>query len=96
MRIRITSTPPGRAPEEVREKWVGIEFESIGREEAPSGGLRLGTENMGGYQVRAEVAFAALAKHSPEAHRWWTEGAPWDLMNDTLIFRADVCEEISD
>lgn len=95
MRIRIIATPPGTAaPEHIRAKWVGIEFESLGRELAPSGGPRLGHENVGGYQVAGSVAFEALAKHSPEAHAFWTEGAPWDLMSSTLIFNAECCEEV--
>lgn len=95
MRIRITATPPGFAPKWVREAWVDIVLESTGRENQGGsvGFNRKGQENLGGYQVQAIGAFAALLIHFPEACQWWEENCPEAALG-TLVFHADVCEEI--
>ncbi len=95
MRIRIVGTPPGFAPESVRQGWVGIELESTGRENADAAqpDARLGQENLGGYQVDGAAAFQALERHNKAAYDWWIESCP-EATASILIFRADVCEEL--
>ena len=52
MRIRIKSTPSGPVSKWVRERWNGIELESIGKEKLTDLHTligRCGHQNMGGY-----------------------------------------------
>lgn len=92
MKVRITGTPPGFAPEAIREKWVGIEMQSIGREKPGEVGLpRTGTDNQGGYKFTAEEALKKLKEHDQEAHDFWVKHLP---PGSHLVFKEDVCEEI--
>ncbi len=95
MRIRIKDTPPGFPPRWVREGWVGIELESSGRERGDELGLRVGNQNRGGYRVKGKHAFDQLKEHNHDAFVWWQTECPW-VEDETLIFRADVCEEIQE
>ena len=90
--IRIIATPPGQAPEWVRNEWIGVE---IPLTEQLSGGLQFGVlggqaENVNGYQVNGSDAFRALEKKSNAAAMWWLNEAPWALANK-LVFAKDVC-----
>lgn len=93
--IRIIATPPGQAPEWVREAWVGIEIPLTEQESGLVGTGVLGgpPENTGGYQVFGSDAFRALTLKSPEAAQWWLREAPWALGNK-LVFARDVCKVI--
>lgn len=95
MRIRITKTPPGFAPEWVRQAWVGLTLESTGLETLGSGVHfnRKGQENLGGYEVQSVGAFAALLLHNPEACDWWEENCPEAALG-TMVFHKDVCEPV--
>ena len=95
MRIRIKDTPPGFPPQWVREGWVGIELESSGRERGDEPGLRVGNQNHGGYCVEGQHALDQLKEHNPGAFVWWQTENPW-VAEETLIFRADVCEKIDE
>lgn len=98
-RIRIISTPPGQAPEWVRDEWVGVELPV--EENTPSedvGVLQLGInggrpENLGGYPIRTQDAIEALREKSPEAARWWESNVPLGLV-PRLVFKRDVCEVV--
>ena len=93
-RIRIIDTPPGQAPEWVRNEWVDLELPVAedSPEEAIQLGVRLGKpENLDGYPVRTLDALNILNRKSPPAANWWRgnivpETMPW------LVFRRDVCE----
>jgi hypothetical protein len=94
MRIRIIATPPGQAPLEVREEWVGLELDVLGRDDGNSTGVLGGAgENQGGYMVWGDDAVEALAVKSPAAAHWWEQNAPW-VLQTRLVFKQDVCEEI--
>ncbi len=94
--IRIVSTPPGQAPEEIRRQWIGVE---ILLPEPESGGIQMGVlggkaENTGGYQVETITAIEALRKKSPEAVEWWEANVPLAEI-PRLVFSKEVCELVS-
>ena len=94
--IRIIACPPGFAPERIRKAWIGVTIVLADQEhpqEDPEEGkkqLRTGTENLGGYQVRAGDAIEALRSAGKvQASGFWDQLLGAD---SPLIFRADVCE----
>jgi hypothetical protein len=76
--IRITSVPPGNAPEEVREKWVGLTLPVVCRNE----------ERPKGWAVEWNDAMEMLRKKSFGAWLWWRQ----NVIPMTLIFTDDCCE----
>ena len=91
--LEITATPPGQAPEWVREKWIGLE---IPLNQQQQGLLTIGVlgghpQNSGGYQVDGKVAIELLEKKSPEAANWWRRNAPF-VLSSLLIFKKEVCK----
>lgn len=90
--IKIIKTPPGQAPEHIRDQWVGVEI--LTQNEKDDGtGLRDGVENIGGYKVSPTDAINALKKAGKKeaADYWWKEH---NLGAISLIFRSDCCEEV--
>lgn len=98
MKIRITRTPSGQAPLEIREQWVGVELPSIGRSQSQSCGVLGGeghAENQGGYEVPLVDALQALHDAGrAEAVTWWSAWAQFMTFRAILVFGADFCEEI--
>ena len=98
--IKIIATPPGQAPKEIREKWVGVSitlYEPPKKEETV---VQTGTqggpaENMDGYVVATQEAFLELAKKHPKAAEWW-EANLNPLFAPRLCFKKEVCELIPD
>ncbi len=90
--IRIIATPPGEAPESVRQAWVGLVLPTVGplRTYITAGVLSgprtaLGTligvftgrcKFVPGYLVEAPAAVAILAKADLEAAEWWRVSTP--------------------
>ena len=98
-RLRITSIPPGQAPEWVRKEWVGLELPV--EEDAPKSeeGIQFGIkggkpENLGGYPIRTSDAISALKEKSPLAANWWKQNLPLEAI-PRLVFKKGVCEIIS-
>ena len=96
--IRIIATPPGQAPDWVRQEWVGLE---IPLDETPklSGTIQMGVlggpaQHPGGFRVNTRVTLDLLQKKSPDAARWWRENINPDFMTH-LIFKREVCEEVA-
>ena len=96
-RIRITSTPPGFAPLEIREQWVGVEIplaSSADFERNAPGLLRLGTENLGGYRVTGVAAISALESAGKnDAASFWRGLPNWSIY---LEFSRNCAELIAD
>lgn len=92
--IRIVSTPPGFAPQEIRAQWIGIAIPLPTQEEIdedPPSGFKVGSENDGGYLVLTKRAVQSLrANGKNEAAEFW-DGLP---LGRFLEFRRDVCEVI--
>ena len=88
-KILITSTPPGFAPEHIREQWIGVEIPLLGIEDPQQPlGNRSGTENLGGYRVLPKDAVDALEKAGKhEAVEFW---APY-LGAQNFTFKKEVC-----
>jgi hypothetical protein len=100
-RLRITGTPPGEAPEEIRKAWVGVELPLRRGETEPerhhSFGVltEQGPEAALGYSVDGRAAVKALASQVPEAAAWWREHAPHVVARGyRLFFPLDVCERV--
>jgi hypothetical protein len=99
--IRIASTPPGEAPEEIRRAWVGLELPLARGERGPRAldteGV-LSREGSGvdkGYVVDGKTAVKLLASCSPAAADWWRENAPHVVASGyQLIFPENVCERM--
>ncbi len=93
MKIRITGTPPGFAPEEIRAQWVGVEIPIDGaavNESLSMPGKWSGSENSDGYTVATEDAIAALKQAGKdEAAAFWQEVRN---LGSVLRFKKDVCE----
>ncbi len=91
-KIKIISTPPGFAPEEIRKQWIGIEMPILGIEDPKTAGnIRTGVENLGGYEVSPKEAIEALKKAGKhEAAEFW---APY-ANAPKFVFKKDVCELI--
>lgn len=88
--IKITSTPPGGAPEEVRKAWVGLTLKVDQRNESQLADVLTGRKvnRKGGWAVKWEDAMLVLAVRNIEAAEWWAENVvPMDL-----IFTDDCCE----
>lgn len=70
--IKITGTPDGLAPENIRKSWVGVTLKEAreGRERIEFTGGNIG-EAGSYYGVPTGIALEALLKHSVDAVRWW-------------------------
>lgn len=93
--IKIIKIPPGFTPEKIRKEWVGVTIPLATREnyrQHPPSGIRIGDENIGGFEVAAEDAIKALqdAGKNRAAGFWKELFSPGDY----FIFRKDVCELI--
>ena len=95
LKIRIISRPSGGAPENIRDRWIGLVMPA----EATNSLLadvvthKLVTDRVGGYAVPWDAAMDALGKKDPSARMWW-EGLNADHRRKTLIFAYDCCEVI--
>ncbi len=96
--IRIVKTPPGQAPQWVREAWIGVEI-PLPRQEG--GGVSMGvrggspdSRNRGGYQVDTATAIERLRSSNRGAAEWWDQAgiAGWA---SRLEFGGEFCELIS-
>jgi hypothetical protein len=96
--LRIISTPPGEAPVEIREGWVGLKLRlamNAPRDVLGRGVLSGRSEAPTRYVVYALDAFAALSELSPEATAWWRANKPHLFhAHRTLTFDASCCREI--
>jgi hypothetical protein len=101
--IRIIAIPPGEAPLEIREQWVGlilplVEDEACAWEMETFGILtgKIESETTIGYAVGLHEAMAALGEKSPEAVAWWRTNAPHLFEEDSvLVFDQVACRLIS-
>jgi hypothetical protein len=99
--VRITHTPPGEAPEEIRRAWVGVELPlrraEVEPQQLPTVGAvsNQGWECTTGYIVDGRTAVRCLASHSPDAALWWRENAPHVVASGyRLCFPSAVCERL--
>ena len=95
-RIRITSIPPGFAPESIRVQWVGVTIPLVTEEEKaqdPPSGISIGAANRGGYMVLTSKAVEALeAADKTEAKEYW--GGL--VLGSYLVFKKECCEVVED
>ncbi len=97
-RIRIIATPPGQAPESVRDQWVGLELplsEPLNGKVRGVLDFRPTPGNPEVFCVNGETALELLAKKSPEAATWWLKNAPM-VTAGQLAFLREVCELVPD
>lgn len=92
MKIRITATPPGFAPEKIRKQWVGVKI-PYNPEEYSSlqGGVWSGNEQTNGYIVSTRDAIdALLAAGKTKAADYWEKVL--SLSGEELRFGKEYCE----
>ena len=102
VRVRITSTPDGDAPEAIRRAWVGLELPLAPGERGPrlldAAGVvwRLPAGVKMGYAVGGRVAVELLEKQSPAAAAWWRQQVP-DVLTAgfQFVFPAESCEKVA-
>lgn len=98
MRFVIIATPSGQAPEEVRQKWIGVELETLDNPGAIIGSIGvLGgaarKQNSSQFIVDRHEAVAALREKSPEAANWFNENvSSWP--GQKFSFGAEFCREL--
>lgn len=100
--IRIKETPPGQAPKEIRDAWVGTvlpikpEGEIRGKVLMGVLGGKVDPENVPGYLVDWNEAVKLLKERSPEAARWWKRNRVRSILRGRvpkeLHFAKSVCE----
>jgi hypothetical protein len=102
VKIRITNTPPGEAPEHVRQAWIGLEIPIAGNYLAPQSAVGFGVltgspQPHVGYVVDAHTAVELLAAQSTEAADWWRTNVP-NLIppGQHFMFDVECCEELPD
>jgi hypothetical protein len=101
-RIRIAGLPPGEAPEQIRQAWIGLELPLVAGQ-APGvlpgtvGVLSQQPEGYGaGYVVDGATAVSILATRDSAAAQWWRINAPHVLVGGyQLVFPAEVCQRIA-
>lgn len=102
-KISIIGVPPGEAPLEIREQWVGLILPLAGGMpwawEVQTAGVLTGTadeEETIGYAVDTHEAMVVLAERSQEAVDWWRSNTP-HLFEEgqALIFDQAVCQLLS-
>jgi hypothetical protein len=102
VRVRITATPPGEAPDHVRQAWIGLEVPLAPGEKGPrmveGNGVLSGAPAAiaYGYFLDGATAVNLLAAHAPEAAAWWRANAPHVLQSGArLVFPAEGCERLA-
>jgi len=101
--IRIIGVPPGEAPLEIREQWIGLILPLADGQpcawETKGFGVLTGTinpEQTIGFAVYPHEAMAALREKSPEAAAWWKTNAPHLFEEDSvLVFDQASCQLLS-
>lgn len=98
--VLITSTPPGEAPESVRQAWVGLkipldEDQSQGTVRGALGG-NPEPDNLDGYCVPAGAAIAALkaAGKVGSVHWWVTKG--YGFPGQSLMVGKKFCKLVEE
>ncbi len=95
--IRIVTTPPGEAPQSVREAWIGLELplaksRDQGKKLAVMGVRSWEGIFMTGYAVDGRVALERLAASSPAAAAWWRKNVPHVLKSGfQFVFPVENC-----
>src|SRR5262245_53218441 len=101
--VRISATPPGEAPEQFRQAWVGLLLPLIeGQVQSEYTVAQQAVSHTpvtapSAYAVEGKVAVDILASANPEAAAWWRQNVPEILAAGyQLIFPAEVCERLDD
>ena len=102
MKIKIIAIPAGKAPEEIRRAWVGLEIPLPAGKRGLVVGQSSGTASgekraFRGYFVDTETAVSLLAERAPAVAAWWRQNAaPQFEPGRGLGFREEFCETIDD
>lgn len=87
--IQILKTPPGTAPDWVREEWVGLTLPTY---DITNTNVEVTGEvvNRLGYCVSKSEALEVLGQSSPEAVEWWRKQTHLDN-SAPFVFAREVC-----
>lgn len=95
-KIRITKTPAGFAPQEIRDQWVGVEIPLMNQEDADklqNSGQWNASEQHGGPIVHIEDAINALKQAGKtEAASFWNDVR--SRLGTELRFGVEYCEYV--
>lgn len=96
--VKIIATPPGIAPKEIRDAWVGLVLPVVGREDGEMIAARklqgFLSDNVG-YVVSGPKALEILREKSEWAWWWWVRHFSRLLTEGVLAFEETVCQEVS-
>ncbi|MEX0918473.1 MAG: hypothetical protein WDZ85_00675 [Candidatus Paceibacterota bacterium] len=94
--IRVVSTPEGEAPEEVREKWVGVEIPCLYYVEDTPGatGVLTGRFVFDLEKVYVVLQENAISSLEVEASKWWKQNGFPSEEGAMFSFCANSIEEV--
>ena len=93
LRIKITSTPEGEAPKEIREKWIGLKLDGVAYESGMV--TKIAPNGFSGFVTFIDTAIQALASRNREASKWWLNWRSKHTDSDVFLFE-DSCYEVVD
>lgn len=90
--VRIVEVPPGFAPEEIRQQWLGVILGALSDDQIrPRTRYGIDNANVGGFTVPKSTAVKALRLMGrSEAAAFWM-GFP---LGRYIQFRKDVCQVV--
>jgi len=99
--IRIILTPPGEAPVEIREKWIGCQFSAYEPDEVMVDSCVIGVciytpvQNPEPYyEISIQEVLKVLKNHNQEVYTWWEHNL--HPMMDNLCFPVSCAEVIGE
>lgn len=97
-KIKITETPDGEAPEEIRKAWIDVELDYLTKTSPNTSLEGVVTGNpvkrkTGGFAVYSKEAIGALKEKNKEAAEWWEKNFSI-IKHPILIFNESCCKEI--
>lgn len=92
-RVKITSTPEGEAPREIREKWIGLKLN--GAVYKPGMITGEAPKSSPGFITLIKTALQSLAYHNKEAYKWWLNWQDKHPDSDAFLFESS-CYEVVD
>jgi len=100
MVIKITSTPPGKSPEKVREMWVGVVISGVFRASLDTP-PPLSLDEMlqrplptPYYGIATKELMEQLHEQKPELRAWYDQNQPELLVQNKRMFIEATCAEV--
>lgn len=99
--VKVTTPPPGEAPDHVRAAWVGMKLPLTPDHQQPAYLPALGLSHplsdgtYHGFSVKGRTALRLLQVRNPAAARWWVKNVP-DITKPEyrLLFPTSCCQRL--